>query len=657
MSISRPLKSTLRTFALTGFVVATLAGPMTHRSVAAEACTKWASTSGSDGNDGSATRPFRSLGKLASTLTAGQTGCLPGGQTYEAVGGNGIISTTTARAGYPITIRSGSGGRARISGWVEARPAAHDVVFTDLNFVGSPLDANGNPVAPKSTHINIDGDRVTLVGNDISNPYGVCVDVGAIDAYNKTYSGERADDFVLSDNRVHGCGMSPKVTYTDGDSGTHGVYLVNTLNARVTDNLVYNNRYRGLQTWPKAEGSLIANNLFDANATHVNIGSVLPEGYPWYSSNTIVRDNIMSNRVTGWQTTKNPSQVYGFYPAGSPDYGNTVYGNCLAGGDAAVTGNGLTARDNVVGAPKYLDRANADYRLAASSPCAGKGPARIQPAPANAGSLESPYTDNYKACYNTDPNTAELRTWLAFRAVAIGGVRFTPATRPAAGSFAFSGAADGVNLVGSDGSTAVVRAQTSSSNVVNQGFFRADSNGDFGLLIQEKSRDALRSAPIAYTVTVSRGSTVLGTVAPEYRYDATVAQAPAGCASSNSEWNGPGGRWYVDGNATRLNWEASAPTTADTTAPTLTSVEVPATTTSRTVTIRISANDNVKVTEVRFANEDGIWSAWQPHASTKSWTLSSSASAYKGVSTQVRDAAGNESSVIYRRVTCNAPCN
>ncbi|MBC7644748.1 MAG: NHL repeat-containing protein [Thermoleophilia bacterium] len=90
--------------------------------------------------------------------------------------------------------------------------------------------------------------------------------------------------------------------------------------------------------------------------------------------------------------------------------------------------------------------------------------------------------------------------------------------------------------------------------------------------------------------------------------------------------------------------------------PVLTTVTVPTPATTRAINVGIVATDDVAVTEVRFANEDGNWTAWQPFAATKTWTLSAG-NLNKLVFTQVRDASGKESNVIMSKTLLNAPNN
>ena len=272
---------------------------------------------------------------------------------------------------------------------------------------------------------------------------------------------------------------------------------------------------------------------------------------------------------------------------------------------------------------------------------------------ADTASVQGAFTDNYKASYNGDPNAYDLRTWLAFHSITVGGVAYTPATIPAAISFV--NATDGMAVKDANGNQAVLTASTTSTNVFNQGFFRIDPNGDFGLLQQENSRAALQTAAIPELLTVSRGGVALGSLTASYTYADDVFNVP----STSIEYHGPGGRWWVAGAPTRLNWEATAPVVTpppatDTHAPTLTSVIAPATVPSRIVRVRLVANDDVAVTQVRFANEDGTWGAWKAYSATTTTTLSSSRVASKGFTAQVRDAAGNESNTIYSRISFKA---
>ena len=287
---------------------------------AAVTCVKWAATTGSDTNSGNTqAAAYRTLGKLVASLQPGQYGCLPAGQTYYAVEGGGLISAGQGTAAAPATITSGPGGRATIKGQIWLQPESHDVVFTGIDFRGG-YTATGAPFYTKGTHLIVHGDRIAFRDNDISDPRGICIGAGHGHARDPNVN-DVADDLVVSGNRIHDCGMDPTIVWGDPpeESGAHGIYLENTRRARITDNLIYRNRWRGLQLWPRNDGAIIERNLFDENATHVNIGSSLGEyGGAFYAQNTIVRDNIMTGRVTNYKVSNNPSQLYGFFPETRP---------------------------------------------------------------------------------------------------------------------------------------------------------------------------------------------------------------------------------------------------------------------------------------------------------------------------------------------------
>lgn len=379
---SRLLLAVVLAVAALGGLLAVAAAPA--HAVEAGRCGKWAATNGSDANDGSQARPYRSLNRLVQSLGPGGVGCIAGGTTYSATEGYGIVRSGGGTAASPVTITSGGSGRARIYGQIDIQAPTHDIVFTDLDFIGTHTDAAGNPMVPRANTINLRGDRLTLRGNSITNPFGICINAGYMeDAYSPASAGDPADDLVITENVIYGCGMSPKLVWEPQMSGAHGIYLVWTRNARITENIVVGNRYRGFQSWPRSEGTLVANNLFDRNATHVNLGSALREGAPWHTAGTVVRDNILTNR-TDWVPEKNQAGVVGNFPAGST-YGNVVEGNCIDPARGTHAGNGFEYRGNTHEAARFVDPSGASYRLAADSPCRGKGPAVIQPASAPVG--------------------------------------------------------------------------------------------------------------------------------------------------------------------------------------------------------------------------------------------------------------------------------
>lgn len=88
----------------------------------------------------------------------------------------------------------------------------------------------------------------------------------------------------------------------------------------------------------------------------------------------------------------------------------------------------------------------------------------------------------------------------------------------------------------------------------------------------------------------------------------------------------------------------------DKTAPVLSKVTVTTASPSRFATVHLTATDSVAVTQARFANEDGTWGEWQTFK-TAMPQLMSAGKGYKGVFVQVRDAAGNASTITYTKFT------
>ncbi|MCB0879427.1 MAG: hypothetical protein KDC46_10685 [Thermoleophilia bacterium] len=92
------------------------------------------------------------------------------------------------------------------------------------------------------------------------------------------------------------------------------------------------------------------------------------------------------------------------------------------------------------------------------------------------------------------------------------------------------------------------------------------------------------------------------------------------------------------------------PAEPDTTAPVLAAITIPAETTTQTVGVALDATDDVAVSQVRFANEDGNWAGWQAYKANMQWPLTAGYG-FKLVYAQVRDAAGNESLVVDARTS------
>ena len=352
-------------------------------------CDKWASAAGDDANLGSQASPVRHIPQLISLLSPGQTGCLKAGDTFEepigtfivgnadgtnadgtnADGTNADGTNAGGTATAPITITSSGNPRASINaqGWLKT--TSHDIVFKNLDFVGSP-----GP--DKSTMLIIEGDRIKFDSDDISFRRGICINVGQLDGQTGAPQ-DPAEDFVLEHSRIHNCGTDAILSSTD--SGVHGVYLKYTQRAKITNNYIYDNKVRGIQLYPRADGTIIDHNVLDGNSGNLNIGS-----YPQvdaFSSGTVVTNNVITNSTFSF--SKDTAQVHGNYPVGTTDtqYNNVIHDNCIFSDDGQekrpstnFDGFGYSNYSNTFADPLYKDRAAKNFELQAGSTCAGKGP-------------------------------------------------------------------------------------------------------------------------------------------------------------------------------------------------------------------------------------------------------------------------------------------
>lgn len=97
--------------------------------------------------------------------------------------------------------------------------------------------------------------------------------------------------------------------------------------------------------------------------------------------------------------------------------------------------------------------------------------------------------------------------------------------------------------------------------------------------------------------------------------------------------------------------KAAAPSAAVNNAPVLTAISTPVTVAGATVTVTVKASDDNAVKRIRFATEDGNWTAWRAYSGTTYEAPVSAGRGFKGVFVQVQDAGYATSSILYRKYT------
>ena len=307
---------------------------------ALKSCDKYASLSGDDGDDGSQAHPYATADRLIESLDPGEAGCLVGPGPFADVDMPTGGGTQTA----PILLRSAGSAPAAIRGRFWLRAGVHDVTLAGLKLDGGTFAGIAMP---------IDGDRITLLGNEITRDTtnGACLYAG-----NET--GDIADDLRVEGNRIHGC--------------ANGVQVVKTRRAVVADNTIYENAGRGVELLPDADDSTIERNVIAFNGGQgVQFGGAVGT-----SDRNVVRRNVI---------TDNGGEDLGDEgPAGT---GNTAIDNCIDQGDEIEASSGSFTESGNVGVadPDYTSVGTDDYTLQDGSPCEQRGPLPgVQALPASA---------------------------------------------------------------------------------------------------------------------------------------------------------------------------------------------------------------------------------------------------------------------------------
>jgi parallel beta-helix repeat protein len=318
---------------------------------------------------------------LVDALAPGETGCLRSG-TYGTYADT--ITVPATRNG--ITLRSAPGESATVLGRVE-------VYGSDVTLAGLTLD--GKSLVSHASSVTILGDRVRLIGNDItSSGTRICVNIGNW--------GDVAEDVVLDGNKVHACGSSAVA-----GNQVHGVYVEYARRTRITNNFIFNNDARGLQLHYDGDYTFIANNVIDQNGTGIQFsgdcfdanGNITepPAGSTCAGAGLQVRrtenNRVEYNIITNSTLARvgEPYNVASYYDNVPPDgdLGNSVGYNCIyhqAGASknypTPQVGFRIDPSNTEQQDPKFRNPTlpNPDYRLpevgmaAYPSPCMQKGP-------------------------------------------------------------------------------------------------------------------------------------------------------------------------------------------------------------------------------------------------------------------------------------------
>lgn len=303
---------------------------------ACRACTYVASPTGSDAASGSRDAPFATVARLAAMLGPDAVGCLRAG-TYTG----DVMIDRGGRSGAPAMLRSFPGERAKLVGRVLVRSTASFLVLADLDVDGTNTLGDSSPVV-LATDVTVEGCDLTSKNRD------GCLRIGDPE-------GADASRAVVRNNRIHDCGAA-------STNSASGIKVANASDVVVSGNVVYGCPDHGILIYPLARRTHATGNVLDGNGRNVVFGGTKTQT----SNDNIVEHSILSSPVQ-------PDNVAAFFDPASVGQGNVVRQSCLfgGGGEGGVPPSpvGFTATDNVVGDPRYVDRASHDYRLSPGSPC------------------------------------------------------------------------------------------------------------------------------------------------------------------------------------------------------------------------------------------------------------------------------------------------
>jgi hypothetical protein len=375
-SLATRVVATLTLLLATVSVLAAAASPAS----AAVKCDRVASPSGSDGNSGSVTSPFRTVQKLDNALSSGQTGCLRAGK--YASGAQTQFSTAN------VTITSYPGEHATVAGFPYVNGAG--TTLSNLNF---DLDKTGDPW-PALCKGSISGGATVTYGFDIeaNNVTLEHSNVYVDPSIPMTQRGDglgvgwsnRVSGVVIRDNRIHDVGFCPVEE--------HGIYLNKTTGIQVYGNWIYNiPAGTGIQVWDGPINSHIYANVIDNTSSCIDVGGNSP-----VTAGNVIEHNVCSNMAGVQHPYKeyclNPGPgctgpdrgqpLFDYWDSGTAGRGNRMQNNLSFCASAAhcstsyASSSGVGLSGNFATNPQFADpsyRTSHNYRVASTSPAAPWG--------------------------------------------------------------------------------------------------------------------------------------------------------------------------------------------------------------------------------------------------------------------------------------------
>jgi streptogramin lyase len=389
-------------------VLAALVACLSSAPAFATTCNKFAaepSKGGSDSNTGEEAHPYATLKKLASSLSAGQTGCVFSGQTIDVKNPQTLYKETNGTEAKPITITSTEPNNpATITSWVALEEGSNWIDFTHLNFKwsmpkpwacwnaeGNGFECPGEPQNPEDhVQISVDSHHDSFTYDEIENEdTDICINVAK-------WEGSTAEHTLIEHDRIYDCGPEYKGTKSVPNEESawhdHGIYDYGKF-TEIKNDYIYGNSRNGIVWYGGGEGGVAEHDVIDGNGNGITFANTKNSRAEWniITNNSLDDHGKCAEPYSGVKGCDDFAADVGEEESGGILEHNCTYNNLSGELEFAFTEEsakengdmpGVTFSGNKLGTnPLYKNAAAHEYGLAKGSPCLGYGPNTAQPTP------------------------------------------------------------------------------------------------------------------------------------------------------------------------------------------------------------------------------------------------------------------------------------
>jgi hypothetical protein len=347
------LKALSMSVAAVGVIALGPAGPASQ----AASSTLYVAVNGSDSNSGTASLPFRTIGRAAQAAGPGTTvNVAPG--TYTSPITTSVSGTSSARVAFVSTTRGAA--RIQTSGAWRAW----------LNY-GSYVDIQGFDISAPDAHggIQNEGSYVRILANEVHNVASHINDNGCdSNGGSGIVSGNYSAGYnEVNGNLVHDIGNYENPAVPTSCWTIHGIYDSEKAD-KILNNIVYKTEAFGLHLWHASTDTTVSGNIsFNNGVGGLQVGDGDSPGGTT-ADNYVISNNIIMD---------NP--VFGVRGAGSMGSNNKYMNNIIFRNGSTFTqiSSGISGTRSVD--PQFVNyqlngfAAGGDYHLKSSSPAIDAG--------------------------------------------------------------------------------------------------------------------------------------------------------------------------------------------------------------------------------------------------------------------------------------------